>query len=234
MITQDDLVQLRGLPPEQQFYILEQIAREKLQASDPNNASSYDDHDYMTDILAAAGAFGIEELTERFKIPSNADGDWLDVCRSFRAEATLISQQLMIRYGSESSEISLNAATKEKISHLLNKLRSAVQQSEVAAEKKDRLLSLINKLQYEVDREVTPVHAYGELFITICTYMGEGAKRLEPAVQLVERVAGALGEARDALGGPWRLPARHEPKRLEPPKRKSDSDELSVEDEIPF
>jgi hypothetical protein len=113
-------------------------------------------------------------------------------------------------------------------------MRDAVQKADVAAEKKDRLFVLIDRLQCEVDRELTPVHAYGELFITICAYMGEGAKKLEPAVQLIERVAGALGEARDALSGPWRLPACREPKRLEPPKRKPAGEDMSLEDEIPF
>jgi hypothetical protein len=233
MITQDDLHQLKGLAPEQQFYMLEQIARDRLECEQPNGQRAYDDLHYMMAVLAAAKEYGIEELTH-FKLPSTTDDDWRDICRDFRAEATLVSHQLLIRHGSEISAVALNPATKEKISHLLSQMREAVQKADVAAEKKDRLFSLIDRLQYEVDREMTPVHAYGELFITICAYMGEGVKKLEPAVQLIERIAGALGEARDALTGPWRLPTRREPKRLEPPKGNSAGDGLSVEDEIPF
>jgi hypothetical protein len=88
--------------------------------------------------------------------------------------------------------VALDGPTKHKISHWLEQIRGAVQQAEILKEKKDRLLALINKLQMEIDRERTPLHAAGEVWLTICTYASQGTKKLETALQAIERVGAAL------------------------------------------
>jgi len=119
-------------------------------------------------------------------------------------------------------------------------MREAVQAADVASEKKDRLFSLINELQAEVDLDRTPVHAAGELWITLCTYMGEGARKaLEPTTPLIERICGALGLAKKAEDAqPKKLPPSREPKRIEGPapkvEKKGNGFSNSLDDEIPF
>ena len=129
--------------------------------------------------------------------------------------------------------VALDAATKQKISHWLEQMREAVQNADISREKKDRLFSLINKLRAGIDRESTPVQAVGELWLTVCAYVGQGVQRLEPIVQGIERIGAALGIARELNAGARGLPQREEPKRIEPPKKKN-SFERDLDDGIPF
>jgi hypothetical protein len=192
----------------------------------------------MVTVLAAAEEFGIDDLCQ-YKIPWRSSDDFTDVCRMFRADATRVSQRLLFRHGTQTKTVALDTATKEKISHWLRQMRDAVQQSDVSTEKKDRLFTLINQLQAEVDRERTPVHAAGELWVAICTYMGEGAKKLDPLARLMERVGGALGIAKQVEDAMPKLPPRREPKRIEPPANASSKNDKNgfdkeLDDEIPF
>jgi len=248
MITQEDVAALAGLGREQKFCTIEQLARRRLaearQHAEQMSAFShaeprYSEHDYAVDVSAAALEFGIDELAN-FELPWPTDETAESTCRMYRARATQVSQRLLYRHGTKSATVSLDAATKEKISHWLQQMRQAVQAADVAAEKKDRLFALIDELQAEVDRERTPLHAAGELWVTMCTYMGEGAKKaLEPVTPYVERICGALGLAKmteDAQ--PKRLPPARDPKRIEGPKTKADKQRnefnKSLDDEIPF
>ena len=110
-------------------------------------------------------------------------------------------------------------------------------QCRLLPQKKDRLFALIDELQAEVDRDRTPVHAAGELWSTLCTYMGDGAKKaLEPTTPYIERICGALGLARRAEDAqPKRLPPAQEAKRIEGPKSLSRNGfDKELDDEIPF
>lgn len=161
-------------------------------------------------------------------------------CRMYRAHATRVSQRLLFRHGTKSTTVNLDTSTKRKISHWLKQMREAVQSADVAPEKKDKLFSLIDELQAEVDRDRTPVHAAGELWITVCTYMGEGAKTaLEPTTPFIERICGALGLARKTEDSqPRKLPPARQPERIEGPKPKTNGNGTgfarSRDDEIPF
>jgi hypothetical protein len=223
--------------------MIEQLARKRLadarRAAGQNDWPEYSEYDYAVSVSAAANEFGIDDLAD-FELPWPSDEQTEERCRMYRARATRVSQQLLFRHGTKSTTVGLDASTKEKISHWLMQMRETVQAADVAPEKKDRLFSLIDELQAEVDRDRTPVHAAGELWVTICTYMGEGAKKaLEPATPFIERICGALGQAKmaeDAL--PKKLPPARDPKRIEGPKTKADKKgngfSKSLDDEIPF
>lgn len=250
MITLEDTAALAGLGREQKFCMIEQLARKRLtearelaeQASDYSNhyvKPRYSEHDYAVEVSAAALEFGIDELAN-FELPWPTDETAEKTCRMYRAQATQVSQRLLFRHGTKSVAVSLDASTKEKISHWLKQMREAVQAADVAPEKKDRLFTLIDELQAEVDRDRTPVHAAGELWLTICTYMGEGMKKaLDPVTPYVERICGALGHAKTAADSqPKRLPPRSEPKRIEGRKTQLDKQgngfSESLDEEIPF
>ena len=242
MIDEEDVAGLIGLEPEQKFCIIEGIARRKLAesrlASGPNDYAEYDDFEYMVTVLAAAQEFGIDDLSG-YEIPWRSEDGCDDRCRMFRAEATRISQRLLFRHGTQTKSVALDAATKEKISHWLKQMRKSVQQADVSVEKKDRLFGLIDQLQAEVDHERTPVQAVGELWVTICTYMGEGVKNLEPVARFVERVGGALGLAKQEEDALPKLPPLRDRQRLEPPqnaasKKDKNGFDKALDDEIPF
>lgn len=240
MITQDDVAALVGLQPEQKFCMIEQLARKRL--ADARRAAGHDDwpehseYDYAVSVSAAASEFGIAELAD-FELPWPSDEQTDERCRMYRARATRVSQQLLFRHGTKSATVNLDSSTKQKINHWLEQVRAEVRAAEVSAEKKDRLFSLINELQAEVDRDRTPVHAAGELWVTLCTYMGEGAKKaLEPATPYIERICGALGLAKKAEEDVLtkKLPPPKESKRIEGPQKLKNGFGKPFDDEIPF
>lgn len=243
MISQEDVAALAGLGREQKFCMIEQLARKRLtdarRAVGQNGWTEYGEYDYAVSVSAAAAEFGINELND-FELPWPSDEGTEERCRMYRARATRISQQLLFRHATKSTTVGLDASTKEKIGHWLKQMREAVQAADVSNEKKDRLYALIDELQAEVDRDRTPVHAAGELWLTICTYMGEGAKNaLAPATPYIERICGALGLAKKTEDAqPKKLPPARDPKRIEGPKTKSDKNGnafgKSIDDEIPF
>lgn len=196
MIQEKDLEKLDGLEPEHKFCVIERLQRQRLeeafQYSNQNEPPIFDEFDYMVAVLAAAEEFGVSELTD-YKLPWRGDEDWEARCRMFRGHATKVSHRFLLRYGTRNSTVALDAPTKIKISHWLKKMRDLVQQTDVSAEKKDRLFYLIDDLQAEVDRDRTPVHAAGELWMTVCTYLGEGAKKLQPVADFVQQIGSAVG-----------------------------------------
>ena len=125
-------------------------------------------------------------------------------------------------------------------------MRDAVQKSDAPIEKKERLFALINEMQLEVDLDRTPIHAIGELWLTICTYMGEGFKKLEPAARFAERICGALGIAKSLetsrlppppkqIEGPKSEQRSNVPKRIETSKSsKKNGFDKAVDDDLPF
>lgn len=244
MIELEDIDTLAGLSPEQKFCAVEQLARRRLveSQSEAERASDearqhiepqYTEHDYASAVSAAAQEFGIVELAD-FDLPSPFHASAEGICRAFRSKATQLSQRLLFRHGTKNATVALDAITKEKIGHWLKQMREAVQAADVSAEKKDRLFALIDKLQAEVDRDRTPVHAAGELWLTVCTYAGEGTKNvLEPVMPYMERIASTFGLAKQAEDSQPTLPPRKEPKRIEGPKEPTGFDKV-LDDEIPF
>jgi hypothetical protein len=235
MISEEDVEKVAGNTPEQTFYRVEALARKRLEdayRSAKDEPPFYSEFDYANTVLAAAKAFGIPELAG-FELPEPYDSNSDSKCREFRARATLVSNHLMFSTNYISKSVALNGPTKHKISHWLEQIRGAVQQAEISKERKDPLLALVNKLQMEIDRERTSLHAAGEVWLTICTYAGQGAQRLEAALQAIERVGAALGVAKDTEAVTSRLPPTRDPKRIEPPKKKMEF-EKDLDDEIPF
>ena len=236
MIYEDDLHNLSGLSPEQRFYKIELLARKRLEEArlntNINEPLLYNDYDYAVVVSGAADACGIDELmTFELPWPSNEDAE--DRCRMFRANATRVSNRLMFSENGKVNSVALDHATKQKLSHWLNGMRETVACAEISEEKKDRLLTLINKLQAEVDRERTPVQAAGELWLSVCTYIAQGAKRLEPVSQAIQKFGAALGAARETEDTPRQISSRQAPKRIEPPQKKNEFSK-DLDDEIPF
>lgn len=254
MFSDADLANWIGLPREQKFCLIERRANERHRqaekAAGQNDESEYDVFEYMITVLAAAKDCGITDLLH-FEIPRRNDEQRYEKCQDFRDVASQVSQQLMFRYGTRTYTVALDAPTKLKISHLLTQMREAVQQAPISSEKKDRLFAMIDQLQAEVDRDRTPVHAIGELYLTICTYVAEGVEKLEPVSKFLQSVGGALGIAHKKEEAQAKLPPPKETKRIEtgtkqgygapesggygmPVKKKKNGCDKPLDDEIPF
>jgi hypothetical protein len=57
---------------------------------------------------------------------------------------------------------------------------------------------LVNDLQHEIDRNRTYLRSITEVFLTLTEAVSKGAKHLDGAVKLIERLGGAFSGARSA------------------------------------
>lgn len=88
--------------------------------------------------------------------------------------------------------IVLDETWRAKIHAYLAIIRGIVDRAAIDPALKDSVLARLNALGAEVDRTRTRVQKFGDVLIGLCGAVGAGAKELEPAVKLLERVAGAL------------------------------------------
>ncbi len=104
---------------------------------------------------------------------------------------------------------------KSTISGHLERVRDIVRRAEIEESMRERIFSAIQALQTEVERNRTRVDAVVSVWLQITEAIGGGAKNLEPAANLVEKLTRALYLAKDAEQRPQLPP---------PPKELSESD----------
>ena len=98
MIYESDMEGRAGQPPELQFRYVEQLASQRLTRDrDDDGNMIWDDFDYMSHVLPAAEAFGINDLLG-WKLPDRSDDYFMAECRNFRSAATQVSARIMYRY----------------------------------------------------------------------------------------------------------------------------------------
>lgn len=79
-----------------------------------------------------------------------------------------------------------------KVSTYVTHIREAVRVAEVEDKLRDAIMGRLNDLQHQIDRSRTSLDVVSDVFLAVTEALGKGAKNLEPAVKLVERIAGAL------------------------------------------
>ncbi len=92
--------------------------------------------------------------------------------------------------------IELNDDWKTRATTYVSHIRDVVSKAEVVEAIRERIFKRLNDLQGELDKNRTRVEAMTEVFLSITEAVSKGAKHLDPAVKLVERLAGALSGAR--------------------------------------
>jgi len=235
--------EIEALPedPIAKFIGIERIVRaryeEALARLDDNQSAVPLSRRYMSIVLPAAHEYGIEALQD-WQQPALGDG-W-EVYDRFLADVDFCLTPLRLRHGARAKQYSVafDAAAKMKLRHLLDEFRGMVDKLEVSVTKKDRLHARINALQIELERERTRYEALAALVIEAADDAGEAAKRLEPVVQLAERIAGVFGGAKRTEDAQAQLPKPEEKKRIEGPARpngkKPSAFDKPFDDEIPF
>ena len=201
-------------------------------------------HRYMSSVLPAAHHYQVDGLTH-WQRPDDNTRDLNGYYSRFMDDVDYVITELKLRLGSsiKVNTVALSAAAKKQIGIWLQEGRALVEREDLDIEKKDRLLSLINKLQAEVDRERTPVHAAGQLLGTICSYITKGYDNLKPMLEGVGLVSGEISDADEEQHG--HIPP--EPKRIVTPKQKrlappkgefggggKNGFDKALDDEIPF
>ena len=94
------------------------------------------------------------------------------------------------------ASVQLDKDWKAKATTLVGHIREIVTKAEMEEGLREPILRSLNQLQGEIDRNRTRLDVVAAAWQQITVAMGNGAKNLEPAVKLVERLSKALGRAK--------------------------------------
>lgn len=240
MITDEELAELPA-DRELAFVRIESVLRSSLdhredQARNDTNVDP-DRLEYMTRVLAAARACKIDALSD-VKIPRITQQGLYEECLQFKADVDFVTMQIRVQAAQLSREgsVCLDSNTKRKIQHFIQQIRDEIERCDLDIDKKDDLLSKLNKFAAEVDRTRTKLQAGMVFFVTLCAGIGDGFEKLKPVRDMFNSVSRLLGQAmqlEDRFAP--RLPSRQDRKRLEPPPQKQLLRNAEpIDDDIPF
>jgi hypothetical protein len=191
---------------------------EHLERSDGHNSDIFM-LSYINRTVAAAKTLEIEPIKD-CEVPSPRNNVWEEY-QEFRTviEHYLVQVQILHSRRVRGYSVRLDASTKSKIRHYLEKIREIVDRLGVPLPKREALTAKITALTDEVDRDRTRLDAYAGLALEMAATGGEVAHRLNPARKFLDNIAGLLGYAKQAEDARPSLPAPHERKRLTPPQK---------------
>ena len=232
--------------PELAFIQLEKKFQEELDRrshgyEENNEVSDSQFLSYINKTVAAAKTLGIQS-SEDWEVPHhrthNIPAEYNDFCTAI--QHYLVQTKIAHGRRVRGYSVRLDATTKSKIRHYLEKIREIVDRLEVPLPKREALTAKITALSDEVDRDRTRFDAYAGLALEMAATGGEVAKKLNPARKLLDTIASLLGYAKQAEDVRPSLPAPHERKRLTPPRKErlpappqSPQPDL-LDDDIPF
>lgn len=189
---------------------------------------------YMNQTLAAARSCNIEELLSFRADPDLTTNRTYSDYIAFEHAVEAVEIQRSIAGARRHKELSvgLTAAQKAKIHSLLEKVRKEVEVSSAPVAKKEKLFTIIAKLQAEVDKQRTGLERFGDLARGLAGISKDVAEEgVKPWVKLYLSVMGIVDDAKEAEP---QLPKPPEVKRIEPPKPSTDAAPSVDDDEIPF
>ncbi|NNF23805.1 MAG: hypothetical protein HKN63_03225 [Rhodobacteraceae bacterium] len=94
------------------------------------------------------------------------------------------------------ASVQLDKDWKVKASTLVSHIRDIVAKAEMEEGLREPIMRSLNQLQSEIDRNRTRLDLVSAAWLQLTSAIGNGAKNLEPAVKLVERLSKALGKAK--------------------------------------
>ncbi|MEG6508527.1 hypothetical protein V6C03_06045 [Methyloligella sp. 2.7D] len=92
--------------------------------------------------------------------------------------------------------VSLDEDWRDKASSYIAHIRKVVQNADVEERLREAILKRLNDLQREIGRNRAKLDAVVDALLVVTEAVGKGAKNLEPAVKLLEKLAGALSGLR--------------------------------------
>jgi hypothetical protein len=243
MLSEDDYFDDSG-DPELAFARIEGKLRsrtnELLQAAEQNGGGVFQAQlDYITHVLAAADYYEIKAL-DRFQIPtySSRTEDIWELYKDVVQTVDYFSVKIKIASanGRRAYSVVLDPAEKEKIRHLAEQIKKAIESSNLATAKRESLLDKLNLFLAEVDKDRTKIQIVSDLMYESAVALGDAAEGAEPAVRLLERVMAFFGlKIQDQAK---RLPPPRKPRQLEPPPRRlpppAANKGRQTDDDIPF
>lgn len=231
VITDEELMSLPE-DPEEKFAQIVKLAGIRLgQLIDdaaPDVSTYRLELEYVSMVLGAARECDIEGLN-RYSLPIQEE-HITTTYRALKTEAEHICIQLRIRFASriKRHSVRFDAATKQKLHHHLDLIRSTVSESDLPDAKKDRLYSRVSALGLEIDKDRTRMEAVAALIT-------DAATASKPIIERVKEVAVIFGHAKQNEDSQASLPAPKVPKRIEhKPTRAKRGFDKQLDDEIPF
>ncbi len=174
-----------------------------------------EEHSYVESIKGYIDETGIDiKFKDSTGLWDNDFPEFHGIVQYFKAR--LRTRTKMAFFAKPGEMVSLSDDYKQEIHHLLNRVRKVVHASDLEQPKKDAIQKKINELNDEVDQSTTKLGRYKAVWLEVTEAVGEGAKNLEPAVKILERVGSIFGKAR-AETDPAQLPSPATPKKLPGP-----------------
>ena len=94
------------------------------------------------------------------------------------------------------ASVQLDRDWKAKATTLVEHIRDVVANAEMHEALREPIMRSLNQLQSEIDRNRTRLDVVADAWLQVTSAIGSGAKNLEPAVKLVERLSKALGKVK--------------------------------------
>jgi hypothetical protein len=98
----------------------------------------------------------------------------------------------------DDSCVEIDNSWKDKSTTYIFHIRQIVSKATIEEGLRERIFSRLNDLQSEIDRNRTHLRSITEVFLTLTEAVSKGAKHLDGAVKLIERLGGAFSGARSA------------------------------------
>lgn len=228
---------------EKAFVYLEQQFRAQLDESLRDNEQSgfdaYSKRKYMSAVIAAAKSLGIPGIAN-YTAPYDDRGVW-DAFEGFETDVMNLTIQIEINHARrrKTYSVAFDSAGKQKIRHYIEQIRTAVEQSDLAQNKRDAIFKKLSELTLEIDRDRTRFEVVADTIRGVARLSGDVEREgAEPWWKWVKLIFGEIDEAKDREPKTT-LQAPEERKQLDPPRKQLPSppekkNSIEIDDEIPF
>jgi hypothetical protein len=213
MITDEEIEQLPE-DPELAFIQFERILRERTREKVQTIPEDQWQHatdpyflEYITRVLAAAEEYEIESLKDSEIPPWEAN--FYVAYQKLIAKIDYFSTRVRLRNGKRNHRYSvgLDGNTKTKIHSYIEKIRIVLNKIEIPEPKRDTLFGKLDAFALEVDKSRTNLQAVTDIYLTVCTVIGEGFNKLEPVRRFIDSIAALMGRAKESEDSLLALPS---------------------------
>jgi hypothetical protein len=235
MISDEQLDALSD-DPEAAFVQYEGILREAVRVRNADGARGWDiEREYVAHVLAFVD---IRRLPlDLPKNPPADDGDFVLWYQNFIRAVDYYKASARLQVAARRKEgyaiLAIAPNFKAQIGGHLLAIRKIVEEAELPSRKRDAIYVRISRLQQEVDRDWTRTEAAMALWLDVTSAIGEGAKKLDPAIDRLERIMKVLGRAKSE-NDTRSLPAPEEQKQIPAPTTPPEQPKHRTDDDIPF
>lgn len=243
MITDEEIEQLPE-DPELAFVEFERIMRDRTNVAiertpyDNEGTSLIESYrlEYINKVVGAARVYNIDGLKQS-QVP-RMDANVYEEWRQFMSDVDYVTIQIRIRHAphNRQNSVGLDGNTKAKIHGYVQKIRIVLDKAELPEPKRDLLFAKLDAFVIEVDKARTSIQPLASAWLSVCTYIGEGFNKLEPARRFLDSIGALMGKAKEAEEALRMVSLTTG--QLEPPRRQlpapDDVIPAADEDEIPF